>query len=107
MRSVYARLGLVKRRGPDRVEAACARALEAEAISVPLIGRMIERATENLPIQAPLPGIMVAARFARDPSHFAVQGPKAPPSPIDPPPPEGSGANTEDASDAISAGGAR
>jgi len=107
MRSVYALLGLVKRWGPDRVEAACARALEAEAISVPLIGRMIERATENLPIQAPLPGIMVAARFARDPSHFAVQGPKAPPSPIDPPPPEGSEANTEDGSDAISAGGAR
>lgn len=47
MRQVYALLGLVKRRGPERVEAACARTLEAEAISVPLIGRMIERGTET------------------------------------------------------------
>jgi len=36
MRQTYALLGLVKRWGPDRVEAACARALEAETISVPL-----------------------------------------------------------------------
>jgi len=49
MRQVYALLGLVKRFGADRVEAACARALDAEAISVPLIGRMISRATENEP----------------------------------------------------------
>src|SRR5437588_9073517 len=47
MRQVYALLGLVKRWGAERVEAACGRALEAEAISVPLIGRMIERATET------------------------------------------------------------
>ena len=49
MRQVYALLGLVKRWGPERVEAACSRALEAEAISVGLIGRMIERATEAEP----------------------------------------------------------
>ena len=47
MRQVYALLGLVKRWGPARVDAACARALEAEAVSVSLIGRMLERATEN------------------------------------------------------------
>ena len=36
MRQVYALLGLVKRWGPDRVEAACAQALEAEAFNVGL-----------------------------------------------------------------------
>ncbi len=57
MRQVYALLGLVRKWGPRRVEAACARALEAEAISVPLIGRMLERATEDqhLPHTPPLP----------------------------------------------------
>ncbi|MDQ1428167.1 MAG: hypothetical protein QOK39_1643, partial [Acidimicrobiaceae bacterium] len=37
MRQVYALLGLVKRWGPQPVEAACVRALEAEAVSVALI----------------------------------------------------------------------
>lgn len=75
MRQVYALLGLVKRWGPERVEAACRRALEAEAISVGLIERMIERATEDkangeaaakAPGPAPKP-----ARFEREPEHFA------------------------------------
>ena len=47
MRQVYALLGLVKQWGPSAVDAACARALEAEAVNVSLIGRMLERATEN------------------------------------------------------------
>ena len=69
MRQVYALLGLVKRWGPRTVEAACARALEAEAVSVPLIGRMIERATENQPAPSPerRPRTRRAPRFARDP----------------------------------------
>ena len=46
MRQVYALLGLVKKWGAERVEAACRRALEAEAINVGLIGRMLERGTE-------------------------------------------------------------
>jgi hypothetical protein len=74
MRQVYALLGLVKRWGPARVEAACARALETEVVSVPLIGRMIERATENqsLPSRA-TPTAGRAPRFARDPRHFATK----------------------------------
>jgi transposase len=72
MRQVYALLGLVRRWGPERVEAACARALDAEVVSVPLIGRMIERATEtkttdSSPATAPTP-----ARFAREAEHFAT-----------------------------------
>jgi transposase len=74
MRQVYALLGLVKKWGDERVEAACRRALEAEAINVGLIGRMLERGTENTPIQPALPGTVVTGRFARDPSHFAIGG---------------------------------
>jgi len=66
-------LGLVKRWGPQRVEAACARALDAEALSVPLIGRMIERGTEvdRDPASKPA-GSNKPARFAREPDHFST-----------------------------------
>jgi hypothetical protein len=78
MRQVYALLGLVRKWGPARVEAACGRALEAEAISVALIGRMLQRGTEGQPLPhtppLPLPGLP-APRFARGSSHFAVAGP--------------------------------
>lgn len=76
MRQVYALLGLVKKWGPDRVNAACERALDAEAINVPLIGRMLERGTEtndDTPVQQAMPGTIVTPRFARDDSHFAVR----------------------------------
>jgi hypothetical protein len=77
MRQVYALLGLVKRWGADRVEAACARAAEAEAFNLGLIGRMTERATEaDAPADAPAPTATGPARFARDPGHFATTKPK-------------------------------
>jgi hypothetical protein len=72
MRQVHALLGLVRKWGPERVGAACARALEAEAVGVPLIGRMLARGTETAPL--PLPG-MHAPRFARDAAHFTVTRP--------------------------------
>jgi transposase len=72
MRQVYSLLGLVKRWGAERVEAACRRALEAEAVNVNLIGRMLERGTEQTTIQPALPGTVITGRFARDPAHFAV-----------------------------------
>jgi hypothetical protein len=72
MRQVYALLGLVKRWGAPRVEEACRRALECEAVNVNLIGRMLERGTEQATIQPALPGTVVTGRFARDPTHFAV-----------------------------------
>ena len=72
MRQVYALLGLVKKWGPERVDAACARALDAEAISVSLIGRMLERATEKEPPAEASPPPAPAGRFARDAGHFAV-----------------------------------
>jgi len=77
MRQVYALLGLVKKWGDDKVEAACASALEHEAVNVALIGRMLERGSEQTPIQPPLPGTgtgtVVAGRFARDPGEFATR----------------------------------
>jgi transposase len=72
MRQVYALLGLVKKWGPVRVDAACASALELEQVNVGLIGRMLERGTEQATMQPSLPGVVVAGRFARDPGHFAV-----------------------------------
>ena len=74
MRQVYALLGLVKKWGPARVEAACTSALEHETVNVGLIGRMLERGTEQATTtaQPSLPGVVVAGRFARDPGHFAV-----------------------------------
>ena len=78
MRQVYALLGLVKKWGAARVEAACRRALEAEAVNVGLIGRMLERGTEATVIQPALPGTVVTGRFARDPAHFAVNGSNRP-----------------------------
>jgi transposase len=74
MRQVYALLGLVKKWGAERVEAACASALEHETINVGLIGRMLERGAEHTtPAQPSLPGVVAAGRFARDPDHFAVR----------------------------------
>jgi hypothetical protein len=74
MRQAYALLGLVNKWGAERVDAACASALEHEAINVGLIGRMLERATENArPAPPPQPGVVVAARFARDPGEFATR----------------------------------
>jgi hypothetical protein len=77
MRQVYALLGLVKKWGPGRVELACERALEAEAVSVSLIGRMLERETENseeLPRPGPFPG--TPGRFARPAEHFVSRSSK-------------------------------
>ena len=72
MRQVYALVGLVKRWGAERVDAACAPAIEAEAVrGVTLIGRMLERATERERAAEPPPALP-PGRFARDPGHFAV-----------------------------------
>lgn len=72
MRQVYALLGLVKKWGATRVEAACASALDHEVVSVGLIGRMLERGTEHTTVRPSLPGTVIPGRFARDPEHFAV-----------------------------------
>jgi len=72
MRQAYRLLGLVKKWGPQKVELACEKALEAEAISVNLIARMIERATEAAEHDAPPQPTIIQGRFARDPAEFAA-----------------------------------
>jgi transposase len=74
MRQVYRLMGFVRRYGPDCVDAACGRALEAEAIDVGLIGRMLERATENnvKPSPPPQANNIITGRFSRDVSEFAT-----------------------------------
>jgi len=86
MRQVYALLGLVKKWGPERVEAACARAGEAEAYNVGLIGRMLERATEGSMAEVPIQGRLISPRFARPVDAFAVGGPRNPCPDADPDP---------------------
>jgi len=78
MRQVYRLLGLVKKWGAARVDAACAKALEAEALDVGLIGRMLERAMEKeLPNDdsdgTGLSSNVVAGRFARSADEFATK----------------------------------
>ena len=107
MRQVYALLGLVKKWGPGRVDAACARALDAEAINIGLIGRMLERGTEHVSIQPALPGTVIAGRFARDPEHFAMNTPKRPRPSIDPGPSRRSDSSTAAGFDADLVGEAR
>jgi hypothetical protein len=74
MRQVYALLGLVKKWGGERVDAACASALDHEAVNVGLIGQMLERGTVTAGARAPAPrpGSLVPTRFARDPGEFAT-----------------------------------
>jgi len=79
MRRVYRLLGLVKKWGPERVDAACARALDAEAVDVNLIARMLERARETAEVEAPpTPSNVIEGRFARDPSEFSARRPDSP-----------------------------
>ena len=95
MRQVYALLGLVKKWGPERVDAACVRALDADAFNVPLIGRMIERAVETTRTRPPL----VPGRFARPADHFATTASKRPHPGIEPGPDRALDANVEDGSE--------
>lgn len=73
MRQVYRLLGLVRKYGADRVEEACRRALEVEAVNIGLIGRMLERAVERTSVPVVVTGRVVPGRFARDTSEFAVE----------------------------------
>jgi hypothetical protein len=73
MRQVYRLLGLVRRYGPGPVDTACAGALDLDVVNVTKIASMLEKATENTPVPAPLPAA-AAARFARDPAEYRPAG---------------------------------
>jgi hypothetical protein len=72
MRQVYALLGLAKKWGSERVDAACARALELDVVNVNKIGRILDAGTEHVELQPARPGTVIAGRFARGAEHFAV-----------------------------------
>jgi transposase len=71
MRQVYRLLGLVKKWGEGRVEEACQRALDAEAVDVNLVSRMIERARESSEPDVRPDPVVIQGRFARDPAEFS------------------------------------
>lgn len=76
MRQVYRLLGLVRRHGADPVNEACRRALEAEAVNVGLIDRMLARGLDDQPATTPPPApIGTARRFVRDSKDFTVRRP--------------------------------
>ncbi|MGH3859566.1 IS21 family transposase [Actinokineospora sp.] len=75
MRQVYRLLGLVRRHGADAVDVACGRALEAEAINVGLIDRMLTRGLDGQPTAAPAVPLSNASRFVRDSKDFTVRRP--------------------------------
>jgi transposase len=73
MRQIYALLGLVKKWGAERVDAACARAAQAEAFNVSLIGRMLERGGQAAPAETCRQQSLLPGRFARPASDFATK----------------------------------
>ncbi len=72
MRQVYRLLSLVKKWGAGRVNTACQRALDAEAVDVNLIARMLERGREGTEPDTRPDNMIGAGRFARDASEFAA-----------------------------------
>jgi len=78
MRQVYRLLGLVRRYGAGRTDAACARALEPDVIDVGLVGRMLERATEGAPATGRPVALRLPLRFARAATEFGRRREEAP-----------------------------
>jgi hypothetical protein len=75
MRKVYKLIGLCRTYGDERVDQACRKALDAEAVNVGLVARMLERALEADNAAAnPAPSnvIVATARFARDNDRYAA-----------------------------------
>ena len=70
MRTVYRLLGLVRRYGAERVEAACSAALDLDVVSVTKIAAMLERATETSAPTLPRAAGDSPTRFSRDPAEF-------------------------------------
>jgi len=73
MRQVYALFRAGDRYGDERLDQACARAVDAECRDVKIVIGMIERALEAETAAAdPVPDNVIVGRFAREPDHFAA-----------------------------------
>jgi transposase len=73
MRAVYALLGLCRRYGDERVEAACARALVADMISVHRLTRMLNLAVPASATPAPPARVIPIGRYLRPSSTYAIR----------------------------------
>lgn len=74
MRQVYRLVGLVKKWGAARVDEACQRALDAEAVDVNLVSHMLERAKQaQVDPDRPVAPNLVQGRFARDLGTYAIK----------------------------------
>jgi hypothetical protein len=71
MRRVYALLGLVKRHGAERVEAACVTALAADMLDVHRLKRMLELATPAAASSATA-RVIPLARYLRPAQQYAL-----------------------------------
>ncbi len=74
MRHIYRLLGLCKRFGNARVDAACRKALDLDVVDVTRISRMLERDLDTSPIPTPPSrrGKVILGRFGRDPDEFRI-----------------------------------
>ena len=81
MRQVYALLGLAKRYGPERLEAACKAALEVDLINVYKLRRLLEIAPPAAETTDPASDKVVPlARYLRPPQQYALKLPVKPPN---------------------------
>lgn len=83
MRRVYALLGLAKRYGDARLEAACATALQADMLDVRRLERMLQLAAPA-PLPAAAARVIPLARFLRPAQQYALPFPRTPTSKGDP-----------------------
>jgi len=74
MRAVYRLSGLVRRYGPEPVEAACSTSLDLDVVSVTKIVLMLAKAAEKDQPKLPAAPGARTGRFARDPGEFAMAG---------------------------------
>jgi hypothetical protein len=65
MRQVYRLLGLARRYGDGRVEAACTQALTLDVVDVSVIARLLERAREHATPTPPPVALQLPLRFTR------------------------------------------
>jgi transposase len=72
MRRVYALLGLVRRYGAERVNAACATALAADMLDVHRLKRMLALAVPPAPAAAPATRVIAQPRYLRPTQQYAL-----------------------------------
>jgi hypothetical protein len=78
MRQVYRLLGLARRYGDRRVEAACAQALALDVVDVGVITRILERGAEHSEPGATPVAQRLPLRFTRHPEPITPHGPDRP-----------------------------